>query len=236
MNDDLVLKDAYASSTALFLGVTLPSSSYNDEIKYLVYNRWKYNLLIMEDKDLWHDFFEFKTREVWDMAVKLMKSAELIVDPSKQWYKKSDKNGSNTLTDTLQIVTDRESADATSGYNNTSTEGSGTTGELTKHSDTPQSSVNNLTSGYLSDATKTDGESTSTGETGSNYLDASSHNSNDTVTHSGGNENSYEDHLEEYGYNDQADMLLKYRETIKNIKEEVSNLWAECFDPFYTLY
>lgn len=237
MNNDLYLKDAYASANALFTGITLPSSSYNDEIKYLVYARWKYNLLCMEDKTLWHEFFELKTREVWDVAVKLMKSADLITDPLRDFYKHRESSGNDTRTDTLKIVTDRESADATSGYNNTDTIGSGTSGELVKNSDTPQSKVSNLTDGYLSSVSKSEGESSSTGETGSNYLDASSHNSKDTVQHSGGDSTDHSDNSDEYGYNEtQAELVLKYREAIANVKDQVTALWAECFDLFYEAF
>lgn len=237
MNNDLYLKDAYASATALFTGITLPASEYNEEIKSLVYARWKYNLLCLEDKTLWHEYFKFKTNEVWDMAVKLMKSAGLITDPLRDYYKKTDRDGSNDKTDSLQIITDRESADATSGYNNTDTIGSGSSGELTKNSDTPQSRVSNLTDGYLSSVSKTEGESSSTGETGSNYLDASSHNSKDTVQHSGGDSTEYEEHITEQGYNEtQAELVLKYREAIANVKDQVTALWAECFDLFYECF
>lgn len=216
------LKEVYESSTALFTGITTPASDFTDEIKNLVYNRWRNNDLInvdtTDDITEWREWFEFITLTAWDVADKLLTSAALITDPLKTFSRTSQTSGTNTgqtsttntgsgsttdsssssgsvtldkdttsstsgsLTDTLKVETDGESADATSGYNNTNAEGS--TGQTVKESDTPQSAVANLTAGYLSKVTQTEG--TAESETASNYLDASSHNKSETVQHSGG--------------------------------------------------
>ena len=216
------LKEAYNSASALFTGITPPTSEYTEEIEQLVYSRWRNNDLINveteDDLTEWHEWFEFITLTAWDIADKLLTSADLITDPLKTYSRSSTSNGTNngqtsstntgsgsttdssstsgtvtldkdttttgsgSLTDTLKVETDGESADATSGYNNSNTEG--TTAQTVKESDTPQSAVANLTAGYLSKVTQTDG--TSTGESASNYLDASSHNKSETVQHSGG--------------------------------------------------
>lgn len=260
------LKEAYNSASALFTGITPPTSEYTEEIEQLVYSRWRNNDLVNveteDDLAEWREWFEFITLTAWDVADKLLTSADLITDPLKTYSRTSTTSGTNTgttsetntgsgsetdsktgsVTDTLKIETDGESADATSGYNNSNLD------NTTKESDTPQSAVSNLTDGYLSKVTKADSENAS------NYLDASSHNKSETVQHSGGQSTtesgtvttsdsrtrsgseSYADShtTTESGYTvSQADLVKQYRETITNIRREVADLWHECFNLWY---
>ena len=261
-----LLKDAYSTAASLFSGITLPASDYTEEIEHLVYERWRLNELVEEDLDEWHRFFEFVTLENWDVADKLLTSASLITDPLKSFSTTSTTEGSNNTTDTLKIQHDRESADATSGYNNSnatgSTDGTQTAGQdssstttparvtTVKESDTPQSSATNINNGYLSkisqtaesgtetSATTTSGTDTqhaeNASETKSNYLDASSHNASETEQHSGGTESEDSHTTTASGYQvSQAELVMQYRETIRNIKRQVADLWSDAFILFY---
>ena len=257
-----ILKDAYGTAASLFSGITLPESDYTTEIERLVYERWRLNELTDDDLDEWHRWFTEVTLENWDIADKLLTSASLITDPLKSFSTTTTTEGSDTLTDTLKIERDRESADATSGYNNTNTSGSSdgsqtagqgsstttTPGKVTtyKESDTPQSSTTNINNGYLSkitqtsesgsevNATTTSGTDTqhseSESESKNNYLDASSHNANETEQHSGGTTKEDSHTTTASGYSvSQAELVMQYRETIRNIRRQVADLWSEAF-------
>lgn len=245
-----LLKDYYATPTALFTGITLPTSDYNTDIESAIYGRWRLNELCMDDLTEWRIWFQFLCDERWPIAVKLMESAALIQDPIKTMNLSTGTTGSSSLTDTLRIDREGESADATSGYNNEESE-SGSNSSSTdtpgvvstvKTSDTPQSAVNPITNGYLSGVTETSqsgsdtssAESSATGSNNRNYLDASSHNHNDSEQHSGGNSTEYGSTVTQEGFSgNQAQLLLEYRKTLTNIRRQVADLFSDAFSLIY---
>ena len=248
------LKETYSNATALFTACPAPVTDHAADIKSLIWGRWFPYELCLEDKDDWETWFKYLIEENWDRAEKLYSSIDLVTDPTKSFSKTTTTTGTITDTDTLKIEDSEEEAHATSGYNNGNTEGTTTAGitsttefspasrTTVKHSDTPQSAVANITDGYLSDVTITTGSGkdttvvtptgtdTSTGETRSNYLDATSRNASKTSQHSGGNEREHDLTVEENGYTEaQAELVLKYRETLGNIKREVADMFKDAF-------
>lgn len=136
---------------------------------------------------------------------------------------------------------------ATAGISTTVQE---TPGKITtvKVSDTPQSATTNLTDGYLSGVTQTSESGTAStvttptgsdtgheegaaaGETRSNYLDAESMNATKTEQHSGSLEKVHNLTIKDEGYNQaQAELVLKYRDTLTAIKKEVAELFKDAF-------
>lgn len=232
------LKEWYNNSTALFTACPAPATDHAADIKSLIYNRWRPYECSIEDQDDWEAWFKYLIEENWARAEQLYSSIDMIEDPTK--------NFSKTVTTTGTITDTEEAATATSGYNNSNTEGSTTAGitsttefspassSTVKHSDTPQSAVANLTDGYLSDVTITTGSGkdtttvtpsgtdTSAGETRSNYLDANSSNRENVKDH--------DLTVTEEGYTEaQAELILKYRETLGNIKREVADMFKDAF-------
>ena len=260
------LIEAYANATALFTGITLPEAEHTEQIKSLIFGRWAPYDLCMDDKDEWHAWFQYLCTQNWTLADRILASADLIEDPLKTFHKQTVTDGEVQTTDTLKIEDDVEGASATSGYNNTNSKttdeanGTQTAGihtttvenpgktTTTKVSDTPQSAVSNLTSGYLSNVTQvseagsntttvtptgTDSnhaESETNGESRSNYLDANSNNSHKTSQHSGGVKTEDDTTVTEDGFNGNLSELLKtYRETLENMNRKVADMWNEAF-------
>ena len=248
------LKEWYNNSTALFTACTAPDTEHAADIKSLIYNRWRPYECSIEDQDDWEAWFSYLIEENWARAEQLYSSIDMVEDPTKNFSKTVTTTGTITDTDSLRIEDNEEEANATSGYNNSNTEGTTTAGitstttfnpassSTVKHSDTPQSAVANLTDGYLSDVTITTGSGsdtttvtpsgtdTSTGESLNNYLDARSRNASKTSQHSGSIEKSHNMLVTEEGYTEaQAELILKYRETLGNIKREVADMFKDAF-------
>lgn len=249
-----ILKEWYNNQTALFTACPAPATDHASSIKSLIWGRWFLYDTSLEDKDDWETWFKYLIEENWDRAEKLLDSADLLTDPGKSFYRKKTTTGTITDTDTLKIELDSEEAHATSGYNNANNEATSTPGvvttvqespgktTITKSSDTPQSAVSNLTDGYMSAVSRTDesgssstvttptGSDSSEAQTRSNYLDATSANRKDTTQHSGSIEKAHDLTEEEEGYTEaQAELILKYRETLSNIKREVADMFKDAF-------
>lgn len=248
------LKETYSNATALFTACPPPATPNISTIESLIWGRWAPYELCIDDQDAWEEWFKYLIVENWGRAEALFKSAELIDEPLKSFWKSTDTTGTITDTDTIRIENNREEAHATSGYNNSNNEASSTPGvvtteavtpgkiTVTKTSDTPQSAVSNLTDGYMSGVQRTEesgsesrtttptGHDESQAETRSNYLDATSSNSSDTSQHSGSIEKSHNLNVSEEGSNvSQAELVLKYRETLANIRREVADLFKDAF-------
>lgn len=248
------LKEWYSNSTALFTVCPAPATDHAADIKKLIWGRWFPYTCSLEDQDDWEEWFKYLIEENWDRAEQLYSSIDLVTDPTKSFSKTVTTTGTITDTDTLRIEDNEEEANATSGYNNSNTEGSTTAGitsttefspassSTVKHSDTPQSAVSNLTDGYLSDVTITTGSGkdtttvtpsgtdTSIGESLNNYLDARSRNATKSSQHSGSIEKAHDMTVTEEGYTEaQAELVLKYRETLGNIKREVADMFKDAF-------
>lgn len=229
------LKELYSNSTALFTACPPPAGSeHAADIEKLIWGRWFPYETSLEDQDDWEEWFKYLIEENWDRAEALFNSLSMVTDPTKSFSKTTTTEGTITDTDTLRVEDSEEEAHATSGYNNGNTaahsEGSGNGTQ--KFSDTPQSAVANLTDGYLTNVTKneTGDETDSTGESRSNYLDAMSRNASKTSQHSGGNERAHDLTVTENGYNEaQAELVIKYRETLSNIKREIADLFKDAF-------
>ena len=248
------LKETYSNSTALFTACPPPASPNLATIESLIWGRWAPYELCIEDKDTWEEWFKYLIVENWGRAEALFQSADLIDEPLKSFWRSTDTTGTITDTDTIRIQNNSEEAHATSGYNNSNNEATSTPGvvttvnespgktTITKTSDTPQSAVTNLTDGYLSNVSRTDesgsssttttpsGSDSSEAETRSNYLDATSMNREDVSQHSGSIEKSHNLNVSEEGSNvSQAELVLKYRETLANIRREVADLFKDAF-------
>lgn len=176
-----LIKDLYEDAAALFENITLPESELNEEIEDAVYRRWRLYAPVLEDTDEWESWFQEVCSENWPIAIALMNSAALIENPLHTMGLTTVTEGTDDLTDTLKVDRTREAADATSGYDNSTSESESsstdTPGVVTtvtdqlgqtntttdtpgvtttvKHSDTPQSAVTNLTDGYLSGVDQT---------------------------------------------------------------------------------
>ena len=117
------LKETYSNSTALFTACPPPASPNLATIESLIWGRWAPYELCIDDKDAWEEWFKYLIVENWGRAEALFKSADLIEDPLKSFWKSTDTTGTIADTDTIRIENNREEAHATSGYNNSNNEG-----------------------------------------------------------------------------------------------------------------
>lgn len=229
--DYKTLKQTRYSTPSLLFNFDYGVFTHASDIEKLIVARYGPYEICMEDEVEWHDWFKYLTYENMAIADALYESMSLIVNPLNT----TDVTTTGHTDGTEHTESTTESANATSGYSHDTNESED---HATSHSDgtnkvldTPQGRINNLNDGYLTSANITGANAGSDGtgkvKNDRSYLDANSANGNANTDKQNGSD-SNETRVGFEGAN-QAEILKNYRETLTNIKRQITDLWAEAF-------